>query len=77
MGRGERLNKSGDSWFSPKAIEVVPRVLTLGGRALLWLGGRLALPNHGKLRIPRSLSTGDRRRVLTSVVKRETTQTAS
>ena len=77
MGRGERLNKSGNSWFSPKAIEVAPRVVTPGGRALLWLGGRLALPNHGKLRIPGSLNTGDRRRVLTSVVKRETTQTAS
>ena len=58
MGRGERLNKSGNSWFSPKAIEVAPRVLTLGGRALLWLGGRLALPNHGKLRIPRSYKHG-------------------
>ena len=30
MDRGERLNKSGDSWFSPKTIEVVPRVLLQG-----------------------------------------------
>jgi hypothetical protein len=25
VGRGERPNKSGNSWFSPKTIEVVPR----------------------------------------------------
>ena len=30
MGRGERLNKLGNSWFSPKAIEVVPHILPSG-----------------------------------------------
>ena len=38
MDRSERLNKPGDSWFSSKAIEVVPCGLTLGGRALYRLG---------------------------------------
>ena len=77
MDRSERLNKPGDSWFSSKAIEVAPRKLTLGGRALLRLGARLGLPNRCKLRIPRSVITGDTRWALTSVVKRDTTQTAS
>lgn len=30
MDRSERLIKLGDSWFSSKAIEVVPRVELLG-----------------------------------------------
>ena len=38
MDRSERLNKPGDSWFSSKAIEVAPRVIALGGRALCRLG---------------------------------------
>ena len=29
----------GDSWFSPKCIEVQPQVMTYGGRALDELGG--------------------------------------
>ena len=57
---GERPNKSGDSWFSPKTIEVVPREKAPGGRALFWLGGHGVLPNQGKLRIPGSCFTGDR-----------------
>ena len=59
MDRSERLIKLGDSWFSSKAIEVAPRVITLGGRALCRLGGldRPAKPmqtsntekcNHGR-----------------------------
>lgn len=40
MDRSERLNKPGDSWISSKAIEVVPRGILLGGRALCRLGGR-------------------------------------
>jgi hypothetical protein len=39
VDRSERLNKLGDSWFSSKAIEVAPRWLTAGGRALFRLGG--------------------------------------
>ena len=40
MDRSERLNKLGDSWFSSKAIEVVPCRILRGGRALCRLGGR-------------------------------------
>ena len=40
MDRSERLIKLGDSWFSSKAIEVVPCGLSEGGRALCRLGGR-------------------------------------
>ena len=47
-----------------------------GGRALLWLGGHGVLPNHGKLRILGSAAWETEHRVLTSGLKRETTQTA-
>ena len=40
MDWSERLNKPGDSWFSSKAIEVVPCVMRPRGRALCRLGGR-------------------------------------
>jgi len=43
VGRGERLIKLGDSWFSSKCIEVQPRELSYGGRALSGLG---ALPGY-------------------------------
>jgi hypothetical protein len=39
VGRGEMPNELGDSWFSPKCIEVQPQVFTNGGRALDGLGG--------------------------------------
>ena len=39
MGRGERPIKLGDSWFSPKTIEVVPGRVSDGGRALKGRGG--------------------------------------
>lgn len=77
MDRSERLNKPGDSWFSSKAIEVVPCDLRVGGRALCRLGGRdsptkpMQTPNTD-LNI-----TGDTRRVIRSVVKRDTAQTVS
>ena len=38
MRRGERPIKIGDSWFSPKDIEVSPREFNVGGRALKGLG---------------------------------------
>ena len=75
MDRSERLNKPGDSWFSSKAIEVVPCGILFGGRALCRLGGRdsptkpMQTPNTDKF------TTGDTRRVIRSVVKRETAQT--
>ena len=43
MDRSERLNKLGDSWFSSKAIEVVPDKISGRGRALFGLG---ALPGY-------------------------------
>ena len=39
MGRGEMPNELGDSWFSPKCIEVQPQELVNGGKALDGLGG--------------------------------------
>ena len=39
MIRGERPIKLGNSWFSAKTIEVVRRMITIGGRALDGLGG--------------------------------------
>jgi hypothetical protein len=39
VGRGDMPNEPGDSWFSPKCIEVQPQVLVNGGRALDGLGG--------------------------------------
>ena len=43
MVRGEMPIEPGDSWFSPKCIEVQPHVFRLGGRAL---DGRGALPGY-------------------------------
>lgn len=77
MDRSERLNKPGDSWFSSKAIEVAPCGILVGGRALCRLGGRdsptkpMQTPNTDKH------TTGDTRRVIRSVVKREKAQTVS
>ena len=42
MGRSERLIKLGNSWFSPKNIDVLRRNSAVGGRALTGLGGRKA-----------------------------------
>ena len=39
MDRGDMPNEPGDSWFSPKCIEVQPQVLGYAGRALDELGG--------------------------------------
>ena len=40
MGRGEMPIELGNSWFSPKCIEVQPQELVNGGRALDGLGRR-------------------------------------
>ena len=34
MGRSEKLTEPGDSWFSPKCIEVQPQAIANGGKAL-------------------------------------------
>lgn len=77
MDRSERLNKLGDSWFSSKAIEVVPCEVQRRGRALCRLGGRDSPTKP--MQTPNTLLviTGDTRRVIRSVVKRETAQTVS
>ena len=69
-------NEPGDSWFSPKCIEVQPQVLVNGGRALDGLGGEI-LPNPTKPRIPLTENLGVRLRGISSVVERETAQTIS
>ena len=76
MDRSERLIKLGDSWFSSKAIEVVPRVVALGGRALCRLGVLDRTTKPMQTSNTEKRNTGDTRRVITSVVKRDTTQTA-
>ena len=60
MDRGEMLIEPGDSWFSPKCMEVQPwssesSGSCLGGRALDGLGAQCGLPNSTKLRMPRSV----------------------
>ena len=77
MDRSERLIKLGDSWFSSKAIEVAPRVFTLGGRALFRSRGASSLTDPMQTSNTEKYSAGDTRRVIRSVVKRETAQTAS
>jgi hypothetical protein len=77
VDRSERLIKPGDSWFSSKAIEVAPRVITLGGRALCRLGGLYRLTKPMQTANTEKYSTGDTRRVIRSVVKRDTAQTDS
>jgi hypothetical protein len=77
VDRSERLIKPGDSWFSSKAIYVAPRVITLGGRALFRLGGSDILTKPMQTPNTEKYSAGDTRWVLTSIVKRETTQTVS
>ena len=76
MARSERLNKLGDSWFSSKAIEVAPREQILGVEHCFGEGAIMAYQSDANSEYQRSSITGDTRRVLTSVVKRETTQTA-
>ena len=77
MDRSERLNKPGDSWFSSKAIEVVPCVVLARGRALCRLGGRDSPTKPMQTPNTAEDTTGDTRRVIRSVVKRDTAQTDS
>ena len=76
MNRGERPIKAGDSWFSPKCIEVQRRDLIAGGKALFGLGGiplteLIQTPNTG-MNI-----TAVRLRVRRSVVERVRARTVS
>ncbi len=63
----------GDSWFSPKCIEVQPQVIVNGGRALDGLGGR-DLANSNQTTNAISQNLGVRLRGISSVVERETAQ---
>ena len=69
-------NEPGDSWFSPKCIEVQPQVIVSGGRALDGLGGK-TLTNSNQTMNAISQSLGVRLRGISSVVERETAQTIS
>ncbi len=54
----------GDSWFSPKCIEVQPRVLSYAGRALDGIGGekltKLNQTANGVTLEPGSETVGDK-----------------
>ncbi len=69
-------NEPGDSWFSPKCIEVQPRVFSCAGRALDGLGGEelteLNQTTNGVTGI-----LGVRLWGISSIVERETAQTNS
>ncbi len=66
----------GNSWFSPKCIEVQPQVIANGGRALDGLGGRdPAKSNQTTNAISQNL--GVRLWGISFIVERETAQTIS
>ena len=66
----------GDSWFSPKCIEVQPQVIVNGGRALDGLGGRNPVNSNQTMNaINRSL--GVRLWGINFIVEREIAQTIS
>ena len=69
-------NEPGDSWFSPKCIEVQPQVIANGGKALDGLGGE-KLTNSNQTMNTISQSLGVRLRGISFVVERETAQTIS
>ena len=66
MDRGDMPNEPGDSWFSPKCIEVQPRVLNFAGRALDELGGekltKLNQTTNGEVSYLGSETAGDKLR---------------
>ena len=76
MGRGDMPTEPGDSWFSPKCIEVQPQVFVNGGRALDGLGGEQPA-NSNQTTNAISQNLGVRLRGISSVVERETAQTIS
>ena len=76
MGSGEIPIEPGDSWFSPKCIEVQPRELVNGGKALDGLGGRNPV-NSNQTMNAINHTLGVRLRGISFVVERETAQTIS
>ena len=78
MIRGERLIKPGNSWFSPKAIEVASYRITDGGRALFRFWG-LSRPTN-PMQTPNTIklwTMGNTLWVIRSMVERERAQTVS
>jgi hypothetical protein len=76
VGRGEMPIEPGNSWFSPKCIEVQPQMFANGGRALDGLSGRDPA-NSNQTTNAISQNLGVRLRGISSVVERETAQTIS
>ncbi len=66
----------GDSWFSPKCIEVQPQMFVSGGRALDGLGGG-QLANSNQTTNAANQNLGVRLWGISSIVERETAQTIS
>ena len=66
----------GDSWFSPKCIEVQPQELVNGGKALDGLGGRNPVNSNQTMNAINPI-LGVRLRGISFVVERETAQTIS
>jgi hypothetical protein len=64
----------GDSWFSPKCIEVQPQTLSFGGRALDGLGG-LSLTKPNQTTNAKRFRLGVSPWGINFTDKRETTQT--
>ena len=75
MGRGDMPSEPGDSWFSPKCIEVQPRGHRRSGSALLGRGAVEATDPRQTPNGPAS-AAGVRRRGLSFVVETGTTETA-
>ncbi len=69
-------NEPGDSWFSPKCIEVQPRVMTFAGRALDGLGGE-KLTKLNQTANGEGFSSGVSQWGISSIGKRETAQIIS
>ena len=76
MGRGEMPNEPGNSWYSPKCIEVQPQTIASGGKALDGLGGKYPTnSNQTKNATSRILGVG--LWGISFIVERETAQTIS
>jgi hypothetical protein len=69
-------NEPGDSWFSPKCIEVQPQELVNGGKALDGLGGEY-LTNSNQTENAINFILGVGLWGISSIVERETAQTIS
>ena len=69
-------NELGASWFSPKCIEVQPRVMTFAGRALDELGGE-KLTKLNQTANGEGFNPGVRQWGISSIVERETAQIIS